>query len=152
MSEVRIFPGAPSPSRHVASARVEEPTSEWMREALAEADRAATHRRGAGRLRARRRRRAKRVATGHNLRETDDDPTAHAEIVAIRAAATSARLVAARGHTLFVTLEPCVMCAGAMVNARIGRVVWGCDDPKAGACTYALHDRTGPATQPSLSR
>jgi tRNA(adenine34) deaminase len=74
------------------------------------------------------------LAAGHNLRETDEDPTAHAEIVAMRAAAQKLGTWRLENATLFVTLEPCVMCAGAMVNARIGRVVYGCDDPKAGAC------------------
>lgn len=105
-----------------------------MREALAEADRAALLGEvpvgcvlvdGEGR----------RVAAGHNLRETDRDPTAHAEIVAIRSAARALGSWRLEKHTLFVTLEPCVMCAGALVNSRIERVVWGCDDPKAGACT-----------------
>ena len=107
---------------------------EWMREALVEADRAASLGEvpvgcvlvdpdG------------NEVARSHNLRETDADPTAHAEIVAIRAAAKALRSWRLEGHTLYVTLEPCVMCAGALVNARMGRVVWGCDDPKAGACT-----------------
>jgi tRNA(adenine34) deaminase len=73
------------------------------------------------------------LSRGHNLRETDSDPTAHAEIVAIREAARKSRSWRLEGCTLFVTLEPCVMCAGALVNARIARVVWGCDDPKAGA-------------------
>ena len=71
----------------------------------------------------------------HNLRETAADPTAHAEIVAIREAARARGSWRLDGTTLYVTLEPCPMCAGAMVNARVGRVVWGCDDPKAGACT-----------------
>jgi tRNA(adenine34) deaminase len=75
------------------------------------------------------------LATGKNLRETDRDPTAHAEIVALREAARLIGSWRLEGCTLFVTLEPCVMCAGALVNARIARVVWGCDDPKAGACT-----------------
>lgn len=73
------------------------------------------------------------VAVAHNQRETDNDPTAHAEILALRAAAAalgSWRLVDA---DLYVTMEPCPMCAGAMVNARIRRLVYGCDDPKAGA-------------------
>lgn len=73
------------------------------------------------------------IGAGHNLRQTDQDPTAHAEIIAIRAAAAvlgSWRLV---DCTLYVTLEPCPMCAGAIVNARIPRLVYGCDDPKAGA-------------------
>ena len=73
------------------------------------------------------------IGTGYNRRETDHDPTAHAEILALREAAGR------RGHwrltdtTLVVTLEPCPMCAGAIVNARVPRLVYGCDDPKAGA-------------------
>ena len=73
------------------------------------------------------------VAVAHNQRETRNDPTAHAEIVALRAAAAalnSWRLVDA---DLFVTMEPCPMCAGAIVNARVRRLVYGCNDPKAGA-------------------
>ena len=73
------------------------------------------------------------IARGHNLRETDEDPTAHAEIVAIRSAAKKLASWRLEGCTLYVTLEPCPMCAGALVNARMKRVVWGCDDPKAGA-------------------
>ncbi|AKU97199.1 tRNA-specific adenosine-34 deaminase [Labilithrix luteola] len=75
------------------------------------------------------------LATGFNLRETDADPTAHAEIVAIRAASRARGSWRLDDTTLYVTLEPCPMCAGAMVNARLGRLVYGCDDPKAGACT-----------------
>ena len=74
------------------------------------------------------------LATGHNLRETDEDPTAHAEVVAIRSAAQKLGSWRLEDTTLYVTLEPCVMCAGAMVNARVGRVVYGAADPKAGAC------------------
>jgi tRNA(adenine34) deaminase len=73
------------------------------------------------------------IGTGRNRREVDSDPTAHAEIVALRAASRSIGLWRLDGATLFVTLEPCAMCAGALVNARISRVVYGCDDPKAGA-------------------
>ena len=72
------------------------------------------------------------VGRGHNLRESNQDPTAHAEILALRdAAATlgSWRLV---GCTLYVTLEPCPMCAGALVLSRIAHCVYGCSDPKAG--------------------
>ncbi|MCB9600239.1 MAG: nucleoside deaminase, partial [Sandaracinus sp.] len=74
------------------------------------------------------------VGRGHNLRETAQDPLAHAELIAVRAA--SARLGSWRlvDATVFVTLEPCPMCAGMLVNARVPRVVWGADDPKAGAC------------------
>lgn len=73
------------------------------------------------------------IAITHNQRETNNDPTAHAEIVALRAAASVLggwRLVDAE---LFVTMEPCPMCAGAIVNSRVRRLVYGCDDPKAGA-------------------
>ncbi len=73
------------------------------------------------------------LARGHNLREALEDPTAHAEVVAMRAAATALGTWRLEKVTAYVTLEPCVMCAGAFVNARIGRVVYGCDDPKAGA-------------------
>ncbi|MDB5219191.1 MAG: tRNA-specific adenosine-34 deaminase [Myxococcaceae bacterium] len=75
------------------------------------------------------------LASGHNLRETDEDPTAHAEIVAMRMAARKLGTWRLESTTLYVTLEPCVMCAGAMVNARVGRLVYGCPDPKAGAAT-----------------
>ena len=83
------------------------------------------------------------VAVAHNQRECLSDPTAHAEIIALRAAAAtlgSWRLVDA---DLYVTMEPCPMCAGALVNARIRRLFYGCDDPKAGAARtlYRLLDR-----------
>jgi len=73
------------------------------------------------------------IGRGGNRRESAADPTAHAEILAIREASAAVggwRLV---GATLYVTQEPCPMCAGAIVNARIDRVVFGCDNPKAGA-------------------
>jgi tRNA(adenine34) deaminase len=73
------------------------------------------------------------VARGHNLRELLDDPTAHAEVVAMRKAAFDRRTWRLDGLTAYVTLEPCAMCAGAFTNARITRVVYGCDDPRAGA-------------------
>ena len=73
------------------------------------------------------------VALAHNQREEQRDPTAHAEIVALRAAATAAGRWRLDGHTLVVTLEPCTMCAGALVAARIARLVYGAADPKAGA-------------------
>lgn len=75
-----------------------------------------------------------RIASGYNLRERASDPTAHAEIMALREASAALESWRLEGCTLYVTLEPCVMCAGALVNARVARVVWGCDDPKAGAC------------------
>ncbi len=73
------------------------------------------------------------VARGHNLRETAQDPTAHAELIAMRSAAARRRSFRLSDLTCYVTLEPCPMCAGALVNTRIGRVVYGADDPKSGA-------------------
>jgi tRNA(adenine34) deaminase len=73
------------------------------------------------------------VARGHNRREADHDPTAHAELETIRAAARSAGQWRLAGLTLVVTLEPCTMCAGAVTNARLGRLVFGAADPRAGA-------------------
>jgi len=74
------------------------------------------------------------IGRGHNQREQLRDPTAHAEMIALTAAATALGAWRLVGCTLYVTLEPCVMCAGALVNARIERLVYGADDPKAGAC------------------
>jgi tRNA(adenine34) deaminase len=130
VSEVRIFPGAQ---------KMNAEHERWMRVALAEADAAAEKGEvpvgcaivaATGEL----------LGTGHNLRETDEDPTAHAELVAIRAAARKLGTWRLEDTTLYVTLEPCVMCAGAMVNARVGNVVYGATDPKAGACAtlYAI--------------
>lgn len=73
------------------------------------------------------------VGTGHNARERDQDPTAHAELIAIRAAARSLGRWRLTGCALYVTLEPCAMCAGAAVLARIDLVVFAAPDPKAGA-------------------
>ena len=73
------------------------------------------------------------VGLGFNLRETTHDPSAHAELVAMRRAAQVLGQWRLNECTLYVTLEPCPMCAGAIVNARVQRVVYGCDDPKAGA-------------------
>jgi tRNA(adenine34) deaminase len=80
------------------------------------------------------------IGRGRNRREVDKDPTAHAEVVALREAALHVGTWRLHGARLFATLEPCPMCAGALVNARIERVVYGCDDPKAGALRslYAL--------------
>ena len=72
------------------------------------------------------------VATAGNERELRNDPTAHAEVLALRAAAERAGTWRLEGHTLYVTLEPCAMCAGAIVLARVDRVVVGAMDPKAG--------------------
>jgi tRNA(adenine34) deaminase len=73
------------------------------------------------------------VGRAYNRRETDHDPTAHAEILALREAAKALNHWRLLDCTLVVTLEPCPMCAGAIVNARVPRLVYGCDDPKAGA-------------------
>jgi tRNA(adenine34) deaminase len=73
------------------------------------------------------------IARGHNLRETWKDPTAHAEIIAIREAAKVLGGWRLMGTTMYVTIEPCPMCAGALVNARVERLVYGAKDPKAGA-------------------
>jgi len=75
------------------------------------------------------------LARGRNARESLSDPTAHAEIAAIRAAAARLGDWRLEGATAYVTLEPCAMCAGALVLARVERVVFGCADPKAGAVT-----------------
>lgn len=73
------------------------------------------------------------LSRAHNLREQTQDPTAHAEMLAIRQAARALGARRLTGCTLYVTLEPCPMCAGAILNARIGRVVYGAADPKAGS-------------------
>lgn len=73
------------------------------------------------------------IAAAHNQRETLRDPTAHAEMIAITQAAESLGAWRLEGCTLYVTLEPCPMCAGAIVQARVPRVVYGATDPKAGA-------------------
>jgi tRNA(adenine34) deaminase len=74
------------------------------------------------------------VARGFNRPITSNDPTAHAEIVALRAAAAVLGNYRLPGCELYVTLEPCAMCVGAMVHARLARVVYGARDPKTGAC------------------
>lgn len=78
------------------------------------------------------------VGTGYNRTIIDSDPTAHAEIVALRAAATQLNNYRLPGLSLYVTLEPCVMCIGAMLHARLARVVYGASDPKTGACGSVL--------------
>ena len=73
------------------------------------------------------------LAEGHNLRESAADPTAHVEILVLREAARKLGDWRLNDCSLAVTLEPCVMCAGAIVNARVGRLIYGATDPKAGA-------------------
>jgi tRNA(adenine34) deaminase len=108
--------------------------AEWMQTALAEADAAAASGEvpvgcvivgGEGR----------ELGRGRNARESLGDPTAHAEVIAIRSAAATIGGWRLEGATAYVTLEPCAMCAGALVLARVARVVYGCSDPKAGAVT-----------------
>jgi len=79
------------------------------------------------------------VARRHNEREAADDPTAHAEVLALRDAAAATGSWRLDGHVLVVTLEPCAMCAGAAVSARIGLVAYGASDPKAGALGSLYH-------------
>jgi tRNA(adenine34) deaminase len=110
----------------------------WMGIALEEADRASAEGevpvgcviRGAD---------GDELARSHNQREQLRDATAHAEVVAIRRAAKKAGAWRLPGSTLYVTLEPCVMCAGALVQARVARVVYGCDDAKGGA-VFSLYE------------
>ena len=105
--------------------------SVWMREALIEADKAAAS--GDIPVGAVAIRDGVIIGRGHNRKEHDRDPTAHAEIIALREAARTLggwRLI---GVTFYCTLEPCAMCAGAMIQARLPRLVWAADDPKAGA-------------------
>jgi tRNA(adenine34) deaminase len=78
------------------------------------------------------------VAAAHNERELRQDPTAHAEVIALREAARLAGSWRLLDTVVYVTLEPCAMCAGALVLARVPRVVYGASDPKAGACGSVL--------------
>ena len=105
----------------------------WMAEALAEARRAAELGEvpvgavvvdGAGEI----------VSRAHNTKETNGDPLGHAEVLALRQAAARVGGWRLSGCTLYATLEPCAMCAGALVNSRVRRLVFGTEDPKAGFC------------------
>ncbi len=78
------------------------------------------------------------LAAAHNERELREDPTAHAEVLALREAARALGTWRVLDSTIYVTLEPCAMCAGAIVLARVSRVVYGASDPKAGACGSVL--------------
>ena len=82
------------------------------------------------------------IAARHNERELTGDPTAHAELLALRDAAREVGHWRLNDCSLFVTLEPCTMCAGACVNARLGRLIYATPDPKAGACmsNFGIHD------------
>lgn len=112
---------------------MERPEDEvWMKEALVEARRAAEI--GEVPIGAVVVRGGEIVGRGHNRRETDGDPLAHAEILAIQDAARRTDGWRLLGCTMYVTLEPCAMCAGALVNGRVERLVYGAPDPKAGYC------------------
>ncbi|HMS73493.1 MAG TPA: tRNA adenosine(34) deaminase TadA [Baekduia sp.] len=108
----------------------------WMADALAEAESALTHEDvpigcvivHAGKI----------VGRGHNERELRGDPTAHAEVLALRQASEALGSWRLLDCTLYVTLEPCAMCAGAIVLGRVPKVVYGCTDPKAGAAGSVL--------------
>ena len=108
----------------------EEEDQKWMREAITEASKAEALREvpiGAvivkdGQI----------IGRGYNLRETSHDPTAHAEIIALREASAALGAWRLLDCTLYVTLEPCPMCAGAIIQSRVKRVVYGTIDPKAG--------------------
>jgi tRNA(adenine34) deaminase len=84
------------------------------------------------------------IAAGHNQREQLQDPTAHAEMIAITQAAQSVRSWRLENCILYVTLEPCPMCAGAIVLARLPTIVYGASDPKAGACDTLYHITADP--------
>ncbi len=86
------------------------------------------------------------IGRGHNQKETLADPTAHAEMLAITAAASALVDWRLTGCTLYVTLEPCPMCAGAIVLARLTRVVYGAEDPKFGGCASLYSITTDPRT------
>jgi tRNA(adenine34) deaminase len=105
--------------------------ADWMREALEEAREA--ERRSEVPVGAVLVRGGEAVARGGNRTMADSDPTGHAEIVVLRAAARAVGNYRVEGTTLYVTVEPCAMCAGAIVQARVSRVVYGADDPKGGA-------------------
>jgi len=115
-----------------------EPADEyWMREAIRlarEAERIGEVPIGAVIVR-----NGQAIGRGYNRRETDRDPTAHAEMIAIREASAALGAWRLLGCTLYVTLEPCPMCAGAILQARVERVVYGAPDPKAG-CVGTLMD------------
>jgi tRNA(adenine34) deaminase len=117
--------------RHAGSERRKMTDEAWMQEALEQARLAAAAGEvpvGAVVVRA-----DAIVGRGHNRNILDHDPTAHAEIVAMREAARALGNYRLSGCDLYVTVEPCAMCAGAMVHARLRRLVYGADDPKGGA-------------------
>ncbi|MGN1019864.1 MAG: tRNA adenosine(34) deaminase TadA [Aristaeellaceae bacterium] len=91
------------------------------------------------------------VCAAHNLRETTHDPTAHAELLCLREGARLLGDWRLRDCTLYVTLEPCPMCAGAMVMSQLGRCVWGAADPRQGCCG-SVYDLPGDAALHGVTR
>lgn len=91
------------------------------------------------------------IAEAENRRQRDHDPTAHAEILALRAAGQTLQSWHLENCTLYVTLEPCPMCAGALVLARLGQLVYGADDPKAGAVRTVVNLPDGPCSNHRLA-
>ena len=107
------------------------PDEDFMRRALAEAEKAAAL--GETPIGAVLVIEGEVIAAAHNMRETWQDPTAHAESIVLREASARCGRWRLPDATVYVTMEPCLMCAGALVLARIGRLVYGCRDPRAGA-------------------
>lgn len=131
--------GTPAPSPESRSHPVAdlEPHSHWMLQALREAEAAASI--GEVPVGAVVVHQERAIARAHNLTWTATDPSAHAEMLAVRKAAAALSDWRLEGATLYVTLEPCAMCAGAIVLARVSQVVFGAYDPKAGMCG-SLHN------------
>ena len=115
----------------------------WMKQALAEAAQAAAL--GDVPIGAVAIQEGVIIGRGFNRKEHDRDPTAHAEMIALREAARALGGWRLAGVTLYCTLEPCAMCAGAMIQARLSRLVWAADDPKAGAGGSVLNLLEHPA-------
>ena len=94
------------------------------------------------------------IARGHNLRESKNDPTAHAEIIAIRKACKKLKSWRLEGCTIYVTIEPCSMCAGTLLWTRIQRIVYGASDPKGGALgsSYNLFEVKNINHHPEITR
>lgn len=90
------------------------------------------------------------ISTGHNRKEEDQDPTAHAEILAIRDASQALKTWHLETCTLYVTLEPCPMCTGAIIQARLGLLVYGADDPKSGTIRTVFNLPDSPASNHRL--
>ena len=123
--------GVPAPALPNIANMMSEQDTAWMQQALAEARAAAIA--GEVPIGAILVRDGEAIARAHNRTITDCDPTAHAEMIALRAAAQVLKNYRLTGATLYVTAEPCAMCAGAMIQARVARVVYGCKEPKGGA-------------------